>query len=78
MFRNIIIMIFKWINNIIVFFRCKTAVNIYREYCYDEISLFVVLLSIVILVWFADFMPINIILLFVLSHIVYIGIRWYI
>ena len=63
---------------LIVFFSGKAVANLYQEYCYDEISLFVALVSIVGLVWFADYMPINIVLLLILSHIVYIGIRWYI
>ena len=105
--RNVVIMLFNWINNmsekmassvgipnvivlifvaiivfgiigLIVFFGGKAAVNIYQDCCYDEISLFVALSSIAVLVWFAEFMPLNIVLMLVLSHIVYIGIRWYI
>lgn len=105
--RNVIMMIFSWINNIsekiasytsvpnvviliivavisfgiiglIMFFGGKFVVNVYQEYCYDEISLFVALVSIAILIWFAELMPLNIVFMLILSHIVYIGIRWYI
>lgn len=105
--RNIIMMIFNWINSIsektassigvpnfvtliivatvafgiiglIVFFSGKAVANLYQDCCYDEISLFVALVSIVVLVWFADYMPINIILILLLSHIGYVGVRWYI
>ena len=102
--RNVIMMIFNWINNIsekmasytgvtnvviliivavisfgiiglIVFFCGKAVFKLYQEYCYDEISLFVALVSIVVLVWFAELMPLNVILMLILSHIMYIGVR---
>ena len=105
--RNVIMIIFSWINNIsekladftgipnvivliivavvvfgiiglVVFFGCKVILKLYRYCCYDEISLLVALMSIVILVWFAEFMPLNIVLMLILSHIVYIGVLWYI
>lgn len=63
---------------VIMFFGGKFVVNVYQEYCYDEISLFVASVSIVLLVWFAELMPLNIVLMLILSHIVYIGVRWYI
>lgn len=63
---------------LVIFFCGRTVVNVYQKYCYDEISLFVVLISMAVIVWFADFMPLNIILMLILSHIVYIGVRWYI
>ena len=62
----------------IMFFGGKFILNIYNEYCYDELSLFVALVSIAILIWFAEFMPLNIVLMLILSHIIYIGVRWYI
>lgn len=63
---------------VIMFFGGKFVVNVYQEYCYDELSLFVALVSIAVLIWFAELMPLNIVLMLILSHIVYIGIRWYI
>lgn len=62
----------------LMYFIGKFIVNVYKENCLDEISLFVVMLTVVVLVWFADLMPINIILILLLSHIGYIGVRWYI
>ena len=105
--RNVIMMIFSWINNIsekmasytgipnvviliivavisfgiiglVVFFCGKAVLKLYKQYCYDEISLFVASVSIVLLVWFADFIPLNIVLILIISHIVYVGVRWYI
>lgn len=63
---------------LIMFFSGKFVVNIYQEYCYDEISLFVVLISVAVLIWFAEFIPLNIVLMLILIHIVYIGVCWYI
>ena len=63
---------------LIMFFCGKFIVNVYQKYCYDEISLLVALVSVVVLIWFAELMPLNIVLMFILSHIGYIGIRWYI
>ena len=62
----------------IVFFVVRTAIKFYQDYCYDEISLLVALVSIAVFVWFAELMPINIILLLILSNILYVGVRWYI
>ena len=63
---------------VIIFFSRKFVVNVYQEYCSDEISLFVALVSIAVLIWFAEFMSLNIVLILILSHILYIGVRWYI
>lgn len=63
---------------LLIFFGGKIIVNIYQDYYYDEISLFVAIITIAVLVWFADFMPLNIILILVLSHILYIVVRCYI
>ena len=60
---------------LIVFFCGKAVLKLYQQYCYDEISLFVALVSIVVLVWFAELMPLNVILMLILSHIMYIGVR---
>lgn len=63
---------------LVVFFVGKAVLKLYQQYCYDEISLFVASVSIVLLVWFAELMPLNIVLMLILSHIGYIGVRWYI
>ncbi len=62
----------------IMFFGGKFIVNVYQKYCYDEISLLVALVSVVVLIWFAELMPLNIVLMLILSRIIYIGVRWYI
>lgn len=63
---------------LIMFFCGKFIVNVYQKYCYDEISLLVALVSVVVLIWFAELMPLNIVLMLILSYIGYIGVRWYI
>lgn len=72
----IVVAVVFGIIGVIVFFGGRAVINIYQNYCYDEISLFVVLISIAVLVWFAELMPLNIVLILILSHIVYIGVRW--
>lgn len=62
----------------VIYFVGKFVINVYKENCFDEISLFVVAVSVAVLVWFADFMPLNIILMLILSHVLYIVVRWYI
>lgn len=62
----------------LLYFVSKFVMNVYKENCFDEISLFVVTVTIAVLVWFADFMPLNIILMLILSHILYIVVRWYV
>ena len=61
-----------------VFFGGKALVNCYKEHCLDEISPFVACACLAILVWEADLMPCNIILLLVFSHVIYFAIRCYI
>lgn len=61
-----------------LFFGGKWVVKVYRHYCFDELSVLVALVSIAILVFFADIMPINGVLIFVISHVLYIAVRWYI
>lgn len=63
---------------LIGFFGGKTVSKLYQDCCYDEISLLVALVNVAVLIWFADFMLLNIVLMLILSHIGYIGIRWYI
>ena len=42
---------------LIMFFCGKFIVNVYQKYCYDEISLLVALVSVVVLIWFAELAP---------------------
>ena len=50
----------------------------YTEHCWDEISPLVALCSLAIMVWEAELMTLNIVLLLILSHAAYIIVRWYI
>jgi len=61
-----------------LFFGGKALVNCYTEHCLDEISPLVALSSLAILVWGAELMPLNIVLLLILSYAAYIIVRWYI
>lgn len=62
----------------LLFFGSKFAFKLYQEYCFNESSLLITLLSIAILVWCADIMPLNVVLMFILSLPLHIGVRWYI
>ena len=62
----------------ILYFGGKFLVDCYTTHCWDEISPLVALISLAILVWGAELMPLNIVLLLILSHVAYIVIRWYI
>ena len=61
-----------------LFFGGKALVNCYTDHCWDEISPLVALSSLAILVWGAELMPLNIVLLLIISHAAYIFVRWYI
>lgn len=50
--------------------------HVYREYCWDEISPFVGIVSVAAAVSFAPIIPLNIYLLLIFSQIAYMVIRW--
>ena len=56
--------------------------KIYRKYCWDIISIMVVIMSTAIAIyfgkWIKSIIPMNLILLLLLVHVVYIGIRCYV
>ena len=56
--------------------------KIYRKYCWDIISIMVAIMSTAIVIYFGEriksVMPINLIVLLLLVHVVYIGIRCYV
>ena len=56
----------------------KAISNCYTLHCWDEVSPLVALVCLAVLVWGAEFMPLNIVLLLILSHAAYIVVRWYI
>ena len=55
--------------------------KIYRKYCWDIISIMVAIMSTAIVIYFGEWiksvLPINLIVLLLLVHVVYIGIRCY-
>ena len=61
-----------------LFFVGKEIVRVYQRCCADEISVIVALISFAIVIFFAEVMPVNVLLLFMGSHAIYILIRWYI
>jgi len=61
-----------------LYFGSKALIGCYKEHCMDWITPFVFLGCFAVLVWFAELMPLNIVLLLILSHAVYILVRWYI
>ena len=56
--------------------------KIYRKYCWDIISIMMVIMSTAIAIyfgkWIKSIIPMNLILLLLLVHVVYIGIRCYV
>ena len=56
--------------------------KIYRKYCWDIISIMVAIMSTAIVIYFGEWiksvLPINLIVLLLLVHVVYIGIRCYV
>ena len=56
--------------------------KIYRKYCWDIISIMVAIMSTAIIIYFGEWIksiiPINLIVLLLLVHVVYIGIRCYV
>ena len=56
--------------------------KIYRKYCWDIISIMVTITSTTIAIyfgkWIKSIIPMNLILLLLLVHVVYIGIRCYV
>ena len=56
--------------------------KIYRKYCWDILSIIVAITSTAIVIYFGEWIksiiPMNLILLLLLVHVVYIGIRCYV
>ena len=53
-------------------------ISVYKDCCCNWYSFGVLLATVGVLVWFADTMPMNVVLLLILSHLVYMFIQWYI
>ena len=56
--------------------------KIYRKYCWDILSIMVAIMSTAIVIYFGEWIksviPINLIVLLLLMHVIYIGIRCYV
>lgn len=70
----------------LLFIAVAKLYSFYTEYDYvgfaDQFSLAELLISLAVIVWFAEpirtALPVNLLLLFILAHVVFIAIRWYI
>ncbi len=52
-------------------------ISVYKDCCCNWYSFGVLLATVGVLVWFADTMPINVVLLLILTQIGCIGVQWY-
>ena len=61
---------------------CYQVGKIYRKYCWDILSIMMAIMSTAIVIYFGEWiksvLPINLIVLLLLVHVVYIGIRCYV
>lgn len=62
----------------VMFFGGKLVYTLYRKYCWDEISIYVSLMSVAVYIGIAEYMPLNVYLLLIITQIAYILVRWYI
>ncbi len=57
-------------------------VGLYKKYCWDMITILVILISMAIAIYFEDWiktvLPINMLFLLLFVQLVYVGIRWYV
>ena len=60
----------------------KKVTKVYRENCWDVISVGVAVISLAVAVYFGDWiktvLPINLLFLLLFVQLVYVGIRWYV
>jgi len=63
-------------------FAIRKIKNIYREYCWDRISLIVLTGSIAVVIFWANLMkqviPLNCLIILLLVQVVYVTLRWYV
>ena len=56
--------------------------GLYKKYCWDMITIMVILVSMAIAIYFGDWikevLPINLLFLLLFVQLVYVGIRWYV
>ena len=66
---------------LIAFIEIKIA-GLYKKYCWDIITVLVILISIAIAIYFADWirtiLPVNLLFLLLLVQVIYVVIRWYV
>ena len=64
-----------------VFIGIKIA-GLYKKYCWDMITIMVILVSMAIAIYFADWirtiLPVNLLFLLLLVQVIYVVIRWYV
>ncbi len=57
-------------------------VGLYKKYCWDMITIMVILISMAIAIYFGDWiktvLPINLLFFLLFEQLVYVGIRWYV
>ena len=57
-------------------------VGLYKKYCWDMITIMVILISMEIAIYFGDWiktvLPINLLFFLLFVQLVYVGIRWYV
>ena len=57
-------------------------VGLYKKYCWDMITIMVILISMAIAIYFGDWiktvLPVNLLFLLLLVQVIYVGIRWYV
>ena len=65
---------------LVAFIGIKIA-GLYKKYCRDMITIMVILISMAIEIYFADWirtiLPVNLPFLLLLVQVIYVGIRWY-
>ena len=66
---------------LVAFIEIKIA-GLYKKYCWDMITVMVILISMAITIYFGDsiktVLPINLLFLLLFVQLVYVGIRWYV
>ena len=66
---------------LLAFIEIKIA-GLYKKYCWDMITIMVILVSMAIAIYFADWirtiLPVNLLFLLLLVQVIYVVIRWYI
>ena len=66
---------------LVAFIEIKIA-ELYKKYCWDMITIMVILVSMAIAIYFADWirtiLPVNLLFLLLLVQVIYVVIRWYV